>query len=198
MLLLVNPKFMRRSLSYVVLIYAAALIFSCSKGGKTLGIAQSSQQLIAGQWSLQQQKVVQYLNGIVQLDTTYNTSANNVARIQFNKDGTFYSISFYSTNTNNLSPGAVTTADSTAGVFSFAGTNFNVSAPIAGLGSGGFPVGALTTTVNPAVFTPVSNGISVMQLTSSRLTLHTENIYTLTSNQVTQTFKYECDYYFTR
>ena len=191
---------MRRLLTYIVLLYAAALIISCSKGGKTLGIPQSSQQLIAGQWSLQQQKVVQYLNGVVQLDTTYNTSLNNVARIQFNKDGTFYSISFYSTgtNSNNLSPGAVTTADSTAGVFSFAGTNFNVSAPIAGLGSSGFPVGLSTVTANPAVFTPVSNSITVTQLTASRLSLHTENIYTLSSNQVSQTFKYECDYYFTR
>ena len=190
---------MRRSFTCVVLFYAAVMIISCSKGGKTIGFSQSSQQLIAGQWILQQQKVVQYVNSVARLDTTYNASQNNIAKIQFNKDGTFHSISLYSTGQYNgsLSASGVTTADSTAGVFSFAGTNFNVSAPIAGLGSGGFAFGT-TITNNPAVFTPVSNTITVTQLTASRLSLHTENIYTLTSNQVTQTFRNVCDYYFTR
>ncbi len=191
---------MRRLLTPMVLIFFAALVFSCSKGGKTIGVAQSSQQLIAGQWSLQQEKVVQYVNGKVQSDTSYNSSANNIARLQFNKDGTFHSISLYSTGPigGNLSAAGVTTADSTAGVFSFAGTNFNVSAPIAGLGSSSFAFGTLTNNTNPAVFSPVTNTIKVTELTANRLTLHTENIYILVSSGTSQTYKNECDYYFSR
>ena len=191
---------MRRLLSFTVLIFAAAMIYSCSKAGKTIDFAQSSQQLIVGKWSLQHEKVVQYINGNVHQDTTYNSSPGNISRLQFNKDGSFSSISLYASGpfTGSLSSGAITTADSTAGVFSFAGANFNVSAPIAGLGSNSFAFGSVSTIANPAVFSAVSNSIKVTELTSIRLTLHTENIYTLTINQVTQTYKNECDYYFTR
>jgi hypothetical protein len=191
---------MRRLFIFSLIVCASVFLFSCGKEGKSTGLSQSSQQLIVGRWSLQQQKVVQYIDGVVQTDTTYNTAPNNIARVQFNKDGTFSSISLYSSPEMNggLSAGGVTTADSTSGVFNFAGTKFNVSAPLAGLGSGSFAFAGTTSYSTVSVFSSVSNSIQINELTVSRLKLHTENIYTLTNNNVTQTYKNEADYYYAK
>ena len=193
---------MRRAIILPLFAAVLAFIYSCGKDGKASTFSQSSAQLIAGKWSLQQEKVVQYVDGVVRIDTTYNTASNNVATVQFNKNGTFSSMSLYSSNESyaNLNPSnAVTTADSTSGVFNFAGTKFSVSAPLAGLGSGSIAFSGTTiSATSPMVFSSVSNSTEITKLTSNRLSLHTENIYSLTSNNITQTYKNECDYYYTR
>jgi len=191
---------MRRPIILLLFAIVISFIYSCGKDGKATGISQSSSQLIAGKWVLQQEKVVQYVNGAVHTDTSYKTASNNVATIQFNKDGTFNSISLYSSDESfgSLNPGQITTADSTSGVYSFAGTKFNVSAPLAGLGSGSIAFSSTTSYTTASVFSGVSNSIGITELTANRLSLHTENIYTLTNNNVTQTYKNECDYYYTR
>ncbi len=161
------------------------------------------QQEIIGRWTLAQQKVVQYVDGVVKTDTTYDAAPNNIARAQFNKDGTYSSVSVYSSEVTgglNLSQPPVTTADSTAGVYTFSGTKFSVSAPLAGLGSGSF---AFAESVTPnsngssfGVFSAVSNSIVINQLTISKLNLHTVNVYTLTNNNISHTYRNEADYYY--
>ena len=158
------------------------------------------QQEIIGRWTLAQQKVVQYVDGVVKTDTTYNAAPNNIARAQFNKDGTYSSVSVYSSEVSgsfNLSQPPVTTADSTSGVYTFSGTRFSVSAPLAGLGSGSF---AFAESVTPGstfgVFSAVSNSIVINQLTVSKLNFHTVNVYTLTNNNISHTYRNEADYYY--
>jgi hypothetical protein len=191
---------MRRLSIFLLLVFISAFLYSCSKDGKANGVSQVQQQLIVGRWSLKQEKVVQYIDGTVSMDTAYNASSNNIAAAQFNKDGTYSSVSLYSSSVNgglNLDQAPVTTADSTSGIYNFAGTKFSVSAPLAGLGSGSFAF-AESTTANAtvAIFSAVSNSISVTQLSITRLNLHTENIYTLTNNNVSHTYKNVCDYYY--
>jgi hypothetical protein len=191
---------MRRLFIFLLLVFVSAFLYSCSKDGKANNVIPVQQQLIVGRWSLKQEKVVQYVDGVVNTDTTYNASSNNIASTQFNKDGTYSSVSLYSSSVSgsrNLDQTPVTTADSTSGIYSFAGTKFSVSAPLAGLGSGSFAF-AESTTANAtvAVFSALSNSITVKQLSVNRLNLHTENIYTLTNNKVSHTYKNECDYYY--
>jgi hypothetical protein len=186
-------------LSLVVLI--SAFLYSCNKDSKAVGLSQT--QAIVGRWTLTQQKVVEYVDGVVKTDTTYNAAPNNIARAQFNRDGTYSSVSVYSSEaigSFNLSQPPVTTADSTSGIYTFSGNRFSVSAPLAGLGSGSI---AFAESVSPnsngsplGVFSAVSNSIVINQLTLSKLNLHTVNVYTLTNNNVSHTYRNEADYYY--
>ena len=194
---------MRRLSILSLLVLTTAFLYSCNKDSKAGGLSQTQQQQIIGRWALTQQKVVQYVDGVVKTDTTYNASPNNIATAQFNKDGTYSSISLYSSGVSgslNTSQTPVTTADSTSGVYTFAGSKFSVSAPLAGLGSGSF---AFAESVSPnsngsplGVFSAVSNSIEITQLTVSKLNLHTTNVYTLTNNNVSHTYRNEADYYY--
>ncbi|MGZ4000322.1 MAG: hypothetical protein ACXVIY_06830, partial [Mucilaginibacter sp.] len=96
----------------------------------------------------------------------------------------------------SLGGGLVNTADSTSGKFTFTGSTFSLSEPIAGLATG-----ATLTAINVStapVITPVSHSVSISQLTSQSLKIHTEYIYTYTVNNLSQTYKMDDDYYYTR
>src|SRR5581483_4033302 len=91
--------------SLITLSLAACLgLFSCKKDGAASN--QSSQRLIVGKWTLQQQQFVQYVDGVKKVDTILNATPNSIASIQFNNDGTFNSSSAYSSgDLGNLNAG---------------------------------------------------------------------------------------------
>jgi hypothetical protein len=192
---------MRRIYHLLVLLSATSCLFSC-KNGNEVSINPSSAKLIVGTWSLQQQHFVQYIGAAKYMDTTYMVSQNSSSQIQFNSDGTFASASEYRSNNNNTSlngnSGAANLESNSNGTYSFTGTAFSISAPIAGFGSDGTAVYGTTATNYAPVIAPISHLEQVTLLTSSKLTLHMEYVYSYTVNNVSQTYKMENDYYYSK
>ena len=140
---------MRRIYFSLTLALIVTCLFSCKKDDKG-NASPSRQSLIVGTWELQQQHYLMYVDGVKQKDTTYFASQNLEAEIEFTSTNTFTSASALSTGVNGgLSGGATAANSSTSGTYSFTGTAFSMSAPIAGLdiGSGSFG----TTTVVPVI-----------------------------------------------
>jgi hypothetical protein len=192
---------MRRIYHLLVLLSATTCVFSC-KNGNEVNISQSSAKLIVGKWTLQQQHFVQYIGAAKYMDTTYTASQNSFSQIQFNSDGTFASASKYISNNNNTSlngnSGATNLESNSGGTYSFTGTDFSISAPIAGFGSDGAAFYGTTATAYAPVIAPISNLAQITLLTSTRLTLHTEYVYSYTVNNVSQTYKTDNDYYYNK
>ena len=193
-------KHMNRIYFLSILILATVFLNSCGKGGKTMGLTQSSQSLIVGKWTLQQEKYVQYIDGVKKQDTVINASQNNLALVQFNKDGTFTSTSSYLSGvaTGSLNSGVSNASASTSGTYSFAGTVFSMSSYVTGLASGNSSFYGFTTATSIPVYSAVSSAMQINELTANRLNLHIEVIYTLTINSVPQTYKTVGDYFYTR
>jgi hypothetical protein len=161
---------------------------------------QSQTSLIIGQWTLQQEKYVQYVDAVKTQDVILNASSNNIATVQFNKDGTFASASVYSSDptTSGLGSLPANVSAATTGTYGFADNLFHMSPYVTGLASGdaGF-YGFITTSSIPA-YSPVSNTVKINQLTASDLNMHIEVVYTLTSDNVVQTYKTVGDYYYSK
>jgi hypothetical protein len=185
---------MRRFYHFYLFLFISLVLFSC-KPDKS-NVIPASQQLL-GKWTLQQQQYKQYVDGIKQKDTTLNASEYSRAYLEFKSNGTFNSAGFYSAgNTGNLGSGIIAASDSTNGTFSFSGSAFTLSAPIAGFASDMAVVGYSSGSI--PVIRPVSNSVSNSQLTSSSLKIHTEYIYTYTINNLSQTYKMDDDYFYTK
>ncbi|MFB9842989.1 lipocalin family protein [Mucilaginibacter ginsenosidivorans] len=173
---------------------------SCGKGGNNVAPSQLQVNLIVGKWSLQQEKYVQYIDAIERQNVTMTTSANNIATVQFNKDGTFASASTY-TSDPAANPGAGPTSESatTHGTYSFSDNSFHMSAPyVTGLADG--TVGSYGFAGNVAIptYSAVSNSVVINELTANSLKLHIEVVYTLTVNNVTDTYKTIGDYSYSK
>jgi hypothetical protein len=185
----------------VLLIFLTGCLISCQKGGNgSPHLPNDAQNLIIGKWTLQQEHVLQYIDGTKHTDTVYTAATNNYAMVQFNSNGTFASASLYSSGNNSggLSSGYVTTSDSTSGVYAITASSFSTSAPVAGFGSGGVSFYGVTGTQTAPVITPVSHLSAINQLQASKLELHTEYVYTLTANSISQTYKIESDYSYSK
>jgi len=188
---------MRRFYHFYLFILASLFFFSCKPDKNSVAPLLASQKMIIGTWTLQQEQYTQYVDGQKQIDTTLNATEYNRAYVKFNGNGTFSSAGLYtSPNLGSLSGGLVTAADSTSGTFSFTGSTFSLSEPIAGLATGS-TLTAVSVTMAP-VITPVSHSVSISQLTAQSLKIHTEYIYTYTVNSSSQTYKMDDDYYYTK
>jgi hypothetical protein len=189
---------MRRFYHYCLFISISALFFSCKPDKKGVPPLQSSQKIIVGTWTMQQEQHTQYVDGVKQKDTVVLATDHNRAYVKFNANGTFSSAGIY----NTINPGGpngsgmITAADSTSGTFNLNGPNISLSEPIAGLltGSAQVILGASA----PPVIIPVSHSASVSQLTAQSLKIHTEYIYTYSVSNSSQTYKMDDDYYYTR
>jgi hypothetical protein len=175
-------------------------LFACQRGSGN-NVAPKASTLIVGKWNLQQQKTVQYVNGVMKTDTTYLASSNNIASLQFNKDGIYHSVSRFIAEVgpaNPLNGGVSYTAaqDSTDGTYSITNTSLNLSALVAGFIIDS-PASFGTTTTLP-VFTLISNTSQINELTVSKLNMHIEVVYTEAVNNVTTTYKNEVDSYYTK
>jgi len=188
---------MHRPYYFYLFVFVSVLFFSCKPDKNSVAPLQASQKMIVGTWTLQQERYSQYVDGQKQVDTTLNATEYNRAYVKFNGNGTFSSASIYaSPNFGSLSGGLTSTADSTSGTFTFTGSTFSLSEPIAGLATGS-TLTAINVTTAP-VIKPVSHSVSIIQLTSQSLKVHTEYIYTYTVNNLSQTYKMDDDYYYTR
>ena len=188
---------MRRFYHFCLFILVLLFFFSCKPDKNGVAPLQASQKMIVGTWTLQQERYTQYVDGQKQVDTTLNATEYNRAYMKFNGNGTFSSAGVYaSPDLGNLGSGLVNAADSTSGTFSFTGSVFSLSEPIAGLATGS-SLTAISVSTAP-VITPVSHSVSISQLTVQSLKIHTEYIYTYTVNNSSQTYKMDDDYYYTR
>lgn len=192
---------MFRLFTFLAAVLLTLGLFSCQKdnGTGSSHLPNDAANLILGKWTLQQEHVVQYINGVKHIDTVLNAAFNSYATVQFNTGGSFNSASFYSiANIGTLSTGGITVADSTEGTYSIAGQIFSTSAPIAGFANESTSFYGTTATTTAPVITPVSHSTQITQLTTTALDFHTEYIYTLTTNNVAQTYKQENDYAYSK
>lgn len=169
---------------------------------KAIGITPSSSSLILGKWNLEQQKTLQYVNGVVQIDTTFTASVSVNARAQFNADGTYNSASHYVAQTGpplTFGNGSIAAAnDSTFGTYNIADTQLKLSSIVTGFISATLAYGTTTFQSTLPTFALVSNISQINSLSSSKLNIHSEVIYSSSLNNTTTTYKNEFDYYYTK
>ena len=188
---------MRRIYLLAVSVLLSSTLLSCQKGTGKAYIPPSSANLIIGKWVLQQQHSVEYIDGVKKSDTIMSASQSSYADLQFNSNGTFAASGIYVISGNgNLSGLPSTGSYSSTGAYSFAGSNFSIGGALLGFGGGASFFGTISTAV--PVFTPISHSAVVTSVTSANLAIHTENIYTYTLNNVSQTYKLENDLSYTR
>jgi hypothetical protein len=192
-------------LYYILIVCLLIGGLSACQHGSGNGVAPDASALIVGKWNLQQEKSVQYVNGVVKTDTTYLASSNNVANLQFNKDGTYHSAGHYvseigSPIANPLNGGitSITAQDSTSGTYSIKNTSLNFSALVAGFANGATPSLYGTTASTLPTYALISNTSQINELSTSKLTMHTEVVYSETLNSVVTTYKNEIDFYYTK
>ena len=192
-------------LSYIFILLLVVCGLAACHPGSGNNITPTPSALIVGKWNLQQQKTVQYVNGVMKVDTTYLASSNSIANLQFNKDGSYHSASHFvseigSPIANPLNGGITYTAaqDSTAGTYSIKNTSLNFSALVAGFASGATPSFYGTTVSTLPTYTLISNTSQINELSTSKLNMHTEVVYSATLNSVVITYKNEIDFYYTK
>lgn len=189
---------MRKIYFLFVLAFMLCTLFSCQKDNSGGSIIITPSKLIVGKWNLQQQKTLIYVNGVMQTDTSFSASAENVGHLQFNADGTFNSASYTTQpigiGSLNGSTSNMVSRDSTNGIYSIENSALTLNAPVAGFGNS-LSTGTVTTV---PVFTLISRASQIMQLTLSNLTLHLEYVYTATTPTESKTYKNELDYYYSK
>ena len=162
----------------------------------------NSAKLITGKWSLQQQKTVQYIDGVMKTDTIFSATGSSVAYLQFNSNGTYNSVSHYIAQSGppfTLGNGTVVAAnDTTFGTYNITNTDLKLSSFIAGFISSTFSYGATTISTPLPTFVIVSNTSKINTLTALNLNIHSELVYSTTANGVSTVYKNEFDYYYTR
>jgi hypothetical protein len=192
-------------LYYVIIVCLLIGGLSACQHGSGNSVAPDASALIVGKWNLQQEKTVQYVNGVVKTDTTYLTSATNIANLQFNMDGTYHCAGHYvseigSSIANPLNGGitSITAQDSTSGTYSIKNTSLNFSRSIVGFANGATPSFYGTTVSTLPTYTLISNTSQISELSTSKLTMHTAVVYSETLNSVVTTYKNEIDFYYTK
>ncbi len=164
---------------------------ACHKNAPSPG----AQTMIVGKWNLQKQSYVQYINNVKQVDTVCLASDTTAANVQFNADKSYKSVGTYLskdlnnpanaeaevTGTYTASNSALTVSNTMAGLLFFqafysASTNYNINTAITNL-----------------VHTSKLNAI-----TSTTLSIHTEDSYTATANSVSTNYKTVNDFYYTK
>ncbi len=74
-------------ISYIFIVCFLACGLSACHPGSGSNVTPTPSALIVGKWNLQQEKFVQYVNGVAKADITELASSNSIANLQFNKDG---------------------------------------------------------------------------------------------------------------
>lgn len=190
-------------LYYLIIVCLLVCGLSACQHGSGNNVAPNASALIVGKWNLQQQKTVQYINGVVGTDTTFVATVSSNANLKFNSNGTYNSASHYVAQaglpyTLNNGTTVVAANDTTFGTYSIGNTELKLSSIVAGFINAGFAYGTTTIATTLPTFALVSNTSQINALTSSKLNIHSEVIYTATTNSITTTYKNEFDYYYTK
>lgn len=190
---------MRRVSFFLVFVSLLFVFLSCQKGSSNVNTNSPS---IVGTWNLQQENVVQFVNGVQTKDTTLSASSNSIAAAKFNSDNSFKSVSLlYSTNVINTAGGGgqiVAEQDSVSGTYTVSGTSLTLSSVLAGLISSNGSYFNSTTISTLPTFALISNSSQINMLTTSNLNIHTEIVYSETVNAITTSYKNEYDYFYTK
>ncbi|MDB5133742.1 MAG: hypothetical protein JWP37_345, partial [Mucilaginibacter sp.] len=107
-------------------------LFACQKDNdnSSPNIIGNASLLIVGKWNLQQEKYTVYVDSVKQTDTTVNASAGDVSYTDFNRNGSYVSVSHYFSSNNFFT---VESQDSLSGTYSIAGSTFKLSSYLGGL-----------------------------------------------------------------
>ncbi|WP_426671258.1 hypothetical protein ACPPVU_08485 [Mucilaginibacter sp. McL0603] len=186
-------------LSYLFMICMLVSVLTACQKGDSNSIS-SDAALIVGKWNLQQQKTVQYVNDVRRSDTTIITTADINSNVQFEKNGKFINVSFRGYNDVGSGSSGAGERDSTFGTYSVANSSLILSPSylvLLGFYDGLIPLFFAGDNPLPTVVM-ISDSSQINTLTSSKLTLHTEYIYSETINNITTIYKDELDYYYTK
>jgi hypothetical protein len=181
-----------KRIAYLSLALITIVAFNaCHKNSTT----PNMQATIVGKWILQKQTYVQYVNDVKQVDTVCLASDTTAANIQFNADKSFKSIGIYlSKNPNNPSNAET----EVTGTYTASNSALTVSNTMAGIIF--FPaVYSLATNYN--INTVITNQLHTSKLnaiTSTTLSIHTEDSYTATGNSASTNYKMVNDFYYTK
>ncbi len=197
---MLKPLFMKRL--YFLFIPAILTLLAACGGKNNSPVPNNNAIMLVGKWSLQTQKIVQYINGQQQPPISLAASNKNAAYAQFNQDGTYTSVSLYNSDgIGSTQLSAVYGEQTLGGNYSFSGSAFSLStAGLAGLSDDVLVPPSSNTTVITSIPTIkiISQSAQITQLTSSVLTLHTEYTTLQTIASVNTNYKYVQDYYYTR
>lgn len=184
-----------KKLSLLLSAVALVSVISCKKDNNSPKATQ--QDMIVGKWNLQKQNVAEYVDGVSVSDSTLTASNKIVSYTQFDKSGSFTSVSVYnSAGIGSLSPSSVTAVDSLKGTYTFTGSLFSLSTlSVGSLSAPTITGGSLNSLPK---YELLSQAAKIVTLTSSALTVHTEYAIKQTVGNVSQTYKTVEDSYFTR
>jgi hypothetical protein len=174
---------------YLSLVLITLFSFSaCHKNSTSPNV----QAMIVGKWNLKKQNYVQYANDVKQVDTICIAADTLSAYVQFNADKSFKSEGiFFSTNPHNIFDSQV----DVTGSYTVSNSAFTVSKTMAGLMF--FPAVFTTDNYQPAA--TITNSLHTSKLsaiTSTTLSIHTEDSYTSTVNSVSTNIKMVNDFYY--
>jgi hypothetical protein len=181
----------------ILLCFLSVLAISaCSKGNSNSAADQA--KLLTGNWNLQQQKLVSYVDNVKQKDTVYLASANQAGVIRFNNDDTYNSACYFNELPNGGTGSLNTFAaqDSTFGTYKINASNLDLNNGIAGFD--GFAFYTLTSGTQPPTITGIVRSSQITTLTSSKLNIHTELSYSISNATGSKTYKYQDDFYYDR
>jgi hypothetical protein len=155
------------------------------------------QTLIVGEWKLQKQTLVSYVNNVLTVDTTCIASSTVQSTATFNKDSTFSSTS-NALITNGGLPSAISV--SVGGKYGFSKTSFNLAPTVAGLdftlsGSFGTVTGPITTL---PTLTIITHTVTIIGISNTSLSFHTVDIYTETFDGTSTTYENIQNFYYSK
>src|ERR1700754_1952267 len=100
---------MRKLYVLTAAVLVVTCLFACNKENNPAAT-------ITGKWNLQQQNSVQYVDGVKTIDTILLASSNNASNINFSKDGTYTSLSTFTSIDNDLG-GTAASSSETSGTY---------------------------------------------------------------------------------
>ncbi|SDT45363.1 hypothetical protein SAMN05216490_3539 [Mucilaginibacter mallensis] len=153
------------------------------------------QTLIVGEWTLQKQTLVSYVNNVLITDTTCVASDSVHSIAKFNNDSTFKSTSNALVTSGSL-PSAISA--SVGGTYSFSKTTFNLTPTVTGLD---FSVtGTLSTGIITSLptLTTITHTVTIISISSTSLAFHTVDIYTETYNGTSNAYEKIQNFYYSK
>ncbi len=170
---------------FLLVIVSLSCFFSCGKNHNP-----GPQNLIAGNWNLQQQHVLFEQDSVKLADTMLSATATTYGTVVFNSDGTFSSSATYFSGSTSLNTGLPPSQANSAGKYSYTNNVFTVSPGLAGWYA--FAIGATGQATN------TTQTIQITQLTDTKLTVHAENKFTLPTSTGAHAFDEVSDYYYSK
>jgi len=173
---------------------------SCKKDGSIqINAAPDSvkikQTLIVGEWKLQKQTLVAYVNNTLTTDTTCLASSTVQSSATFNKDSTFTSTSNALITSGGL-PSAISI--SIGGKYNFSKAAFNLAPTVSGLDftvTGSFGTGTVTTL---PTLTTITHTVTIIGISSTSLSFHTVDIYTETFDGTSTSYENIQNFYYSK